>query len=277
MTLDVSNFYGDNTRWFVGVVINHVDPENRGRVQVRVHGVHGDDLTAVPDHTLPWAETMLPSTEGGVSGIGKIPQILSSAQVFGIFLDGVKSQHPLVLGSLTHNENPTATQKVLAGGRGDSLRYSSQAVGTDGTVVNPTTRTAWDTSTSRERKRSVIMKFFIENGLTPIQAAGITGNLEAESGLSPTPPVGGVGEQGIAQWNPKVGRLQNLQAYAARTNQDWQNVFVQLSFILHEFRGRPVNNDGGSSYASVYNRLLNCTTFEGGVGGNRDYNEYFAT
>lgn len=265
MTIDISDFYGDNFRWFVGVVVNNRDPEERGRLQIRIHGIHGVDLTAVPDHTLPWAETMLPSTEGGVSGIGRIPQILNSALVFGVFLDGIRSQTPLVLGSLTHQEGPSSTQRVLAGSRGESQLYSSTAIGNDGTVINPQTRSALRDNSSINERRIIVMRFFIENGFTAVQAAGITGNLEAESSLRSDGPVGGVGEQGIAQWNPQVGRLQKLQRFANRNNVDYTDFWIQLQFIIHELRGRSINNDGGSEFAHVYNKLQRCNDFEGGV------------
>ena len=37
------SFYGDETRWFVGTVKKH-DPESIGRLQVRIHGIHGPDV-----------------------------------------------------------------------------------------------------------------------------------------------------------------------------------------------------------------------------------------
>lgn len=267
MTVGLSDFYGDDVRWFVGVVINNNDPDGHGRVQVRIHGIHGDDLSAVPDHMLPWAETMTPSTEGGVSGIGKIPAILPTAVVFGIFLDGARSQTPMVLGSLIHREGPSQTQKTLAGQRGEARAYSSDAIGTDGVVTNPVTQKVYEANPDKDTSRIVAMQHFVENGFTPIVAAGIVGNLEAESAFRTTvvSSVEGEKSQGLAQWNPAVGRLQKLKAYANRLNKDWTDFFVQLNFIIHEFRGKSVGNDGGADFAGVYQKLKNCTVFEGGV------------
>ena len=61
-------FYGDNNRWFVATVKSN-DPEKRGRYKIRIHGLHSSD---VKDKHLPYAETMLPTTEGGVSGTGNL-------------------------------------------------------------------------------------------------------------------------------------------------------------------------------------------------------------
>lgn len=97
----MEKFYGDTVRWFIGMVVNDVDPftEPTGRVQVRVYGIH-DNVEKIPNNDLPWAVVMLPTTEGGVDGIGRSPDLKAGAQVFGIFLDGQDSQVPLVLGSI---------------------------------------------------------------------------------------------------------------------------------------------------------------------------------
>ena len=105
-------FYGDQIRWFLGKVINANDPDMLGRVQVRISGIHSNYQNDIPEYTLPWASVMNPGTEGGTSGIGKIPQILPGATVFGIFIDGKTSQVPLVLGSLNQVEKPTSTLGV---------------------------------------------------------------------------------------------------------------------------------------------------------------------
>ena len=38
------HYYGDETRWFVGKVVqSHGDPEELGRIKVRIYGVHPDN------------------------------------------------------------------------------------------------------------------------------------------------------------------------------------------------------------------------------------------
>ena len=103
------DFYGDDTRWFIGVVKNITDPIKMGRIQVRIHGVHGEDLEQVSDDNLPWAQVLTPITEGGTSGLGNSLGIQINARVFGVFLDGRNSQQPLVLGSIPHSERGTST------------------------------------------------------------------------------------------------------------------------------------------------------------------------
>lgn len=103
-------FYGDETRWFIGIVEEtNTDEPRLGRVRVRIHGVH-DNRDAVPVSDLPYAQVLVPTTEPGTSGLGRAPRLLVGALVFGIFLDGKTSQLPLVLGSIPKIETPSNEQ-----------------------------------------------------------------------------------------------------------------------------------------------------------------------
>lgn len=267
----IEQFYGDRNRWFVGRIVNNNDPEERGRVQVRIYGIHSNNYSDLPNYALPWAEVMLPSTEGGVSGIGRIPQMQRSALVFGIFLDGESSQTPLVLGSLNQREVPSNTQR-----RTNPQNFTNQ-LGPDGVRTSQELITNYRSSESVDTSRLIIMKWFVDNGLTPDVAAGITGNLEGENstfnpsfGSSQSTFLDDTGQReqsyGLAQWNRAAGRFQKLVRYANRVNKDPEDFFLQLEFILHELNGRSVDNDGGGDFRNVYNRLERCNTFEGGVG-----------
>ena len=66
----MDNFYGDNIRWFMGIVKDLKDPIKMGRVRVRIFGVHSEDQQEIPDDKLPWAQVMAPVTEGGVNNQG---------------------------------------------------------------------------------------------------------------------------------------------------------------------------------------------------------------
>ena len=75
-----SEYYGDNTRWFIATVIDASPPYGfEGRVKIRVHGLHTESTRDIPQDALPWAQCVLPTTEGGVSGLGRIPQLQPSA------------------------------------------------------------------------------------------------------------------------------------------------------------------------------------------------------
>lgn len=91
------DFYGDQIRWFIGEVINvKDDPLQLGRAQVRAFGVYDD----IEDTDLPWAQIVVPITQGIHEGKGQNLGMLVGTQVFGIFLDGQNSQLPMVIGSI---------------------------------------------------------------------------------------------------------------------------------------------------------------------------------
>jgi len=232
------NFYGDETRWFVARVIDWED-QYQGRVKIRVLGLHSED---VPDEDLPYAKCMLPTTEGGTSGIGKIPQVLNGAFVFGVFLDGRLSQMPIVLGSMTQFEIPSLTQRsqVASSGRKDSLNNDFVV---DGVILDPDLIAMYDNGKANLETRAIIvMQFLLDAGIANQEAAaGVVGNLIAESDLLPDGPKGGVGEEGIGQWNPEVGRLQDLKQYAnvKFPGKDYQDFFVQLNFLVWEMKNNP--------------------------------------
>jgi len=123
------DFYGDQSRWFIGVVKSVSDPLMMGRLQVRIHGIHGEDVDQVPDENLPWAQVLTPVTEGGIKNLGNFLGIQVDARVFGIFLDGNNSQQPLILGSLPHSIDSTST-----GGKEMKVTTNVMAQGTTSTV-----------------------------------------------------------------------------------------------------------------------------------------------
>ena len=85
---------------FVGVVEDRNDPEQLGRLKVRIYSVHTNDKSAIPTEDLPWAMVLNPITSASLSGVGRSPTgIVEGTWVFGIFLDP-DYQQPLVMGSL---------------------------------------------------------------------------------------------------------------------------------------------------------------------------------
>lgn len=87
--------------WWMGVVEDRNDPDQMGRVRVRIHGYHSDDTSDVPKDKLPWAMVVLPTTSAAVSGFGQSPTaLLQGSKVIGFFADGHDAQVPIVVGSL---------------------------------------------------------------------------------------------------------------------------------------------------------------------------------
>jgi hypothetical protein len=80
--------------------------------------------------------------------------------------------------------------------------------------------------------------YFVAKGLTNFQAAGIVGNLDQESGASPTAVQSGGPGRGIAQWSVG-GRWDhdandNATAYASQHGQSVWALGLQLDFIWYE-------------------------------------------
>jgi hypothetical protein len=93
--------------------------------------------------------------------------------------------------------------------------------------------------------------YFIAQGLTPVQSAGIIGNLVEESHMNPEIHEGGalsppypIADQGfgIAQWTP-ANRQQGLVAFADSRNQPVTDLIVQLDYIWYEMTNLPVWSD----------------------------------
>ena len=100
------NYFGDDFKWFVGVVEDRNDPLELGRIRVRCYGIHTEDKNAIPTDSLPWAQVMMPNTSASVGGIGDSPTgIVQGATVVGFFTDGVNMQQPFIMGTF-HGQIP---------------------------------------------------------------------------------------------------------------------------------------------------------------------------
>lgn len=222
-----SDFYGDDHRWFLGTVISSRPPSGlEGRVKIRIMGVHNESVIEIPEADLPWAQVMIPSTEGGISGIGKIPQILPGALVFGIFLDGTTSQLPLVLGSLPRVEVPNQRTSIAA-----AKNYGL----IDDDIA--------DADVNLRRQQTT--KFFIDNGYELIHAASISGCIQTASYFRTyveTVTNDSV-TVGIAQWKKNIAagnRFYDLLNFSQGFNpaRSWKLFSVQLEFVLFELRNK---------------------------------------
>ena len=107
-----------NVRWWIGVVENKNDPEKRGRLQVRILGVHPprtvqkseQDGIGVPTEDLPWCIPCMPLTYGGTAvGTCAPPAVMAGAWVLGIALDGDAYSNNLVLGIISVTMSTLAT------------------------------------------------------------------------------------------------------------------------------------------------------------------------
>lgn len=234
--MDKPEFYGDSTRWFIASVIDGSPPAGmEGSVRIRIHGIHSGNTNDIPQGDLPWAQTVIPSTEPGVSGLGGACRLLPGAQVFGVFMDGTNSQTPLVLGSITKNEFPS----------------SVQSMGRDDPSTNPFAYAMRDQRTSAvypfagdERDdpfifdpQEVAAKFFIDNGYTFSQSLCIAVVMNYISEINPT-KFETSDSYGIMGWIKGSSRFNRLQEFSRGIDEfsSWDRLDIQLLFVLHELR-----------------------------------------
>jgi hypothetical protein len=101
----------EGLKWWVGVVEDRGtgqfsgEPDNLciGRMKVRIKGKHTDNKSDLPTKDLPWCYTLMPTTSGGISGVGSSPTgIVEQSKVVGFFMDGDGGQVPIVFGVLPH-------------------------------------------------------------------------------------------------------------------------------------------------------------------------------
>jgi hypothetical protein len=243
-------FYGDQTRWFIGKVVDiDGDPLQLGRVRVNILGIH-DNIADEGD--LPWASVVLPTTEGGVVS-GFPPSLDMGAQVFGIFLDGVQSQLPLVIGSIPHQLSYNNPESGTFGAPGADDRdrqggFSSQGPSEPVGPANESQEKAYN--------------YFRSVGYSDAVARGIVGNMMVESSFAPE-NIGfapGVrrdnGSMGVCQWRlERLNGPQGLKAWAARQNPPLnpENLSTQFQFTKFEL----------DTFAYLGKQeLFNCTTPE---------------
>lgn len=259
-----TEYYGDQSRWFVATVINSSPPTGlEGRVRIRIHGIHDPYTGNVSESDLPWATVLIPLTEGGSSGIGRVPQVLPGAFVYGFFMDGKASQTPMILGSLNKIEFPTDVQAKTSRDKTLSRFKSDYDPERKIDIISEEIRDDRLSKTTDGIRRSQCMRFFIDNGYTPRQSAGITGCLEAISQFKTYDDLNPKLQFfGIAQWDKEGTRYRNLVTFATQiqTRASIKRFSVQLQYVLYELR---------TLFANVNAKLLRSELIDG-TGGSVD-------
>jgi len=250
-----TEYYGDNTRWFIADVVDHTPPYGyEGRVKIRIHGVHNPSTREIPQNDLPWAQVVLPTTEGGVSGLGRTPRLTSGATVFGFFMDGKSSQVPLVLGSIPKIEHPTRVQRQVEFNTvqeridQEEIFYEQEIQAIDTAKVSDEEYGFVYGNTIESRKLESI-KYFLSVGYSLNQSIGIVAGLVHVSGLNKTAVEENTNQNplGIAGW--KNERKLLLKKFSS----DWRKFSSQLVFTKYELN---------STQAATNIRLNRTSTLE---------------
>ena len=105
--------YQMSMNWWDGVVENRFDPLEIGRVQVRILGIHTDNLQQLPESDLHWMQVMMPVTSASNSGVGETSGLMEGSHVIGFFRDGDSCQDGIVMGSI--NGIPQEARNVSKG------------------------------------------------------------------------------------------------------------------------------------------------------------------
>ena len=129
---------------------------------------------------------------------------------------------------------------------------SSDSNDSDDNTTSSTDDSNLPVATSNSSNARTALQFFINKGLTRAQAAGIVGNLQAESGADlNTAAIGDGGRAiGIAQWHPD--RRANFERVFGKPFSE--STFTdQLNFIWWEFQ---------NTEASAFRRLRRARTAE---------------
>lgn len=103
-------------KWWIGIVENKNDPAYRGRVQVRILGIHTKETQrqhkkgiGIPMEDLPWATCCMPLTFGGIAeSTVAPPAVQPGAWVLGISFDGDAYQKLMILGVISMCMSPMA-------------------------------------------------------------------------------------------------------------------------------------------------------------------------
>lgn len=256
-------FYGDNARWFIGKVAKvDGDPSTTGRIKVRIFGIHDNRDLLIPDD-LPWAQVVMPLTEGGGSGLGASTGIQPQSLVFGIFLDGKSSQLPLVIGSIVTNEL-YAQELALQGitpidqrqGTGLTDQQSRNTRDTGVRITDASNPLSLNYQLTGNTNVEKAWNWFLSEeggGFTPEQTAGLLGNFWVESANAGIPndinPAAENSTQeasrGIAQWNPinkgqargyvhPRSRLAGLIRHSESLSLNYLTLHAQLLWVTKE-------------------------------------------
>lgn len=122
-----------------------------------------------------------------------------------------------------------------------------------------------DSVVSENADDKIAFDYFVGKGLTDVQAAGIVGNLDQESGMSPTvAEYGGGPGRGIAQWSVggrwDTSKDDNVAWYAKQHGASRQSLELQLAFIWYEL----------TTLGYGYSDLLAATTVTAAVAAFQD-------
>lgn len=233
-------YYGNNFKWFVGVVKERTSD----KVRVRIFGIHRfDDQERLSDGDLPWAIVMYPVTGNQINSGSPTHDLERDTWVLGFFADGDDCRHPIVIGSLGAGLNSPSSPGSpgsfydSATGAGPSLPGTSQGGGT-GTPLS--SRSIENSRIPGAGAKEKIYNFFYDKlsqyARNPehlhTMVSAVVGNIQAESSFNPGAINTGEQAVGLAQW--RLTRRRNLERFAGVARGVIPDFDTQVAFIWAE-------------------------------------------
>lgn len=218
-----------------------------------IWGAVADTASAVPGRIAHFFTSLPERIEDELSGLAGAMVHIGESVVSGV-IQGIENK----LGDLGHEAGKIASKVKDGVGSLLSIRSPSKVMHQYGVwtvqgfqegIADQTSKTTMSTPMGRIEysvakspiataagagglgsNASAVMSFFMGKGLTRAQSAGITGNLQQESGINPS-------EHGgyLAQWGG--GRLSGLQAFAQQQGTSVTNLTTQLQYMWRELNG----------------------------------------
>lgn len=206
-----NDYYGDQFKWFVGVV-KELGPDGK-TARVRIYGIHRmDDTTDVSDGDLPLAVVLTPTTGGNTLALG------NGDWVMGFFADGNDCQQPVIVGAIGGSMYGDSTTSGMGGDFGaDGSLEDVNVPGGDipGKVYN-FLRSRWESIHGNADQAHC-------------QSCGIMGHMYVESRWHITAKNAGEQAIGLCQW-----RFERRQRLLAMSRPNYPSLTQQCSYVFWE-------------------------------------------
>jgi hypothetical protein len=170
-----------------------------------------------------------------VSGLGLTPKLSVGSLVFGMFMDGMASQIPLVIGSIPRIEYPSRVQQRMEFDNVvERISKKDEFYQTSVASIDPESSGIRDEETGyiqnniRDAREASAVKFFLSNGYSMKQSCAIVGGLKYRSKYRTVYTNTDDGSLGIGGWSGQ--RLIDLKNFS----NEWPKFSVQLAFVLYE-------------------------------------------
>jgi len=182
-----------------------------------------------------WVNTVNNSDKPRATGVNKGISKYASAQKYtiidwykAVYGSGTSADTSLLDDSGYHQSNPKGIEmhtKLIV----DSVGAPSSGGGSGGGAPV--------TGSTQDKNAAKVWNYLTGKGLSTKAAAGFLGNMETESGISPTSVESGGTGHGLVQWSHgrwTDGYPGGLTGWANKYNKPWQDIDLQFDYLWYE-------------------------------------------